>query len=130
MNPTIKKLNDTVWCKLAPSKVHGIGVFAIRDIVKGQRMHCKDWYGGRENELSVNSFEGLHPAILELINQRWPLALKHEYFVSPNHDAHLVSFMNHSFEPNYHKFDDYALRYIQAGEEIFEDYTPEIEAPV
>lgn len=31
-------LNKTVWCKLGPSKIHGVGVFAIRDILKGQKL--------------------------------------------------------------------------------------------
>ena len=126
---TIQYLNETVWCKLAPSPIHGIGVFAIRDIPKGTKLGCKEWYSEECDIHGVKSFEGLHPAILELINQRWPLALKVQYFISPNHDAHLVSFMNHSSEPNWNKYTDEALRDIKAGEEIFEDYSPEIEPP-
>ena len=36
----IKILNE--WCKLrvAPSKIHGVGVFALRDIKKGERLYA------------------------------------------------------------------------------------------
>lgn len=125
----IDYLNDTVWCTLAPSKVHGIGVFAIRDIPKGQNIYCKAFYGGLIDELEVAAFSGLHPAVKELVDQRWPLALKAGYFISPNHDAHLLSFMNHSSVPNYNKYTDCVLRDVKAGEEIFEDYSPEITPP-
>ena len=33
----IMELSSTVKCKLAPSNIHGIGVFAIRDIKKGEK---------------------------------------------------------------------------------------------
>ena len=32
----MSELNRTVWATIAPSKIHGIGVHAIRDIPKGQ----------------------------------------------------------------------------------------------
>ena len=42
MTPTpqqqIDDLNKTVFCRLGPSKIHGIGVIAIRDIPEGTRI--------------------------------------------------------------------------------------------
>ena len=31
----VRKLNTQVWCRLAPSNIHGIGIFAIKNIPKG-----------------------------------------------------------------------------------------------
>lgn len=36
----INELNITVKCKLGLSFIHGIGVFAMRDIQKGQKCYC------------------------------------------------------------------------------------------
>lgn len=116
----IDDLNKTVWCKLAPSKVHGIGVFAIRDIPKGQKLYLD--LETTAKPIQCNDFTGLHPAILELIKQRWPLAFEGEWFGNPNNDARHISFMNHSADPNYDHHNDCALRDIKEGEEVFEDY--------
>lgn len=117
MRPIISMLNNSVWCTLRPSPVHGIGVFAIRDIPQGQKLYCQE---GGLTELSTDSLEGLHPAILKLVKQRWPNAPKQ--FVSPNQDARLISFMNHSKDANYSPTTDRALRDIEEGKEILEDY--------
>lgn len=116
---TIQHLNETVWCTLAPSPIHGIGVFALRDIPKGQKLYCL----GTPNQqlLQLNSTDGLAPEILTVIKQRWPLYLEGT-FQSPNDDARLISFMNHSDTPNYNKHNDTALTDITKGDEITEDY--------
>lgn len=112
-------LNNTVKCTLAPSAVHGIGVFAIRDIRKGERLYCVP---EKPVRYQLKSLDGLREEIRELIIQRWPRAVHQEPFLSPNNDARLVSFMNHSDEPNYDPKTDLALRDIAQGEEILEDY--------
>lgn len=33
----LQNLNQ-VYCRLMPSKIHGVGVFAIKDIVKGEEI--------------------------------------------------------------------------------------------
>lgn len=120
MNNIINHLNNTVYCKLAPSKIHGIGVFAIRDIPKGTQIWAKKHTN--TETISLESTEGLHPAILEIIKQRWILAFQGDKFFSPNDDARLLSFMNHSNEPNYDPITDKVIKDIKEGEEILEDY--------
>ena len=44
-----------------------------------------------------------------------------EPFLSPNHDAIMICFMNHG-NPNYDPHTDTALADIKAGEEVLEDY--------
>ena len=43
-------------------------------------------------------------------------------FQSPNDDAHLLMFINHSDKPNYDLVSDTALKDIKKGEELVGDY--------
>lgn len=113
------ELNKQVKCKLAPSKIHGVGVFAIRDIRKGEKMYCKGSPNAKKYQGDISV---LRPEIRELILQRWTTADKDFPFLSPNDDARLISFMNHSDTPNYDKYNDIALKEIKRGEEITEKY--------
>ena len=115
----MKELNDTVWATLKPSPVHGIGVFAIRDIPIGTKLYAS--VVDRESAWWIGTDE-LLPEIKQLVLQRWVLASKGAPYPSPNSDALLTSFMNHSDTPNYDYRTDRAMRDIKAGEEIFEDY--------
>jgi len=117
----IDELNEQVKCKLAPSKIHGVGVFAIRDIKEGEKMYCigmvHKWY-----RIPYYEFQRLRPEIQELIIQRWPVARQNTPFLHPHSEAWLLSFMNHSDDPNYDKFNDTALKDIKAKEEVTENY--------
>jgi hypothetical protein len=111
-------LNDTVWAKLAPSRIHGIGVVAIRDIPAGQKIYCQSTRQEARKDFSYD----ILPEIRHLIIQRWPRATEGGEFLSPNDDARLLSFMNHSGHPNYDPYTDTTLQDIKRGEEITEDY--------
>mgnify|MGYP001615623930 FL=1 len=115
-------LNQSVFCTLAPSPVHGVGVFAIRDIPKGQKMSCQELSRPQILRMLPKELEKLRPEIKKLILQRWPIVTTTGYFQSPNHDVFLLAFINHSDTPNYDKINDTALRDIKMGEEIFEHY--------
>lgn len=119
----IVELNTTVKCTLKPSPIHGIGVFTLRDIKKGERMYCftqsteRRWY-----TIPYGSFNKIDQDVRELIVSRWASVINGSRFCSPNDDAWLILFMNHSDTPNYEVKTDIALRDIQKGEEVFEDY--------
>ena len=123
-----QQLNDLcnkVKCTLKPSPIHGIGVFALRDIQKGARMYCVPMEKPYLYTLNLNDlkqFDTVFPEIKELILARWPNVVNRQPFLSPNYDARLISFMNHSDTPNYDPKTDTALRDIKAGEEVTEDY--------
>ena|SRR3990167_1214118 len=118
---TIQFLNESVWCTIAPSPIHGVGVFALRDIKKGQKLNC---YGSLSAPIGLHltSFEGLDPEIAHIIRQRWPLAVQGDTFHSPNDDVRHILFMNNSPTPNYNQQDDVAITDIAKGVEITEDY--------
>ena len=118
----IAELNNEVKARLAPSAISGVGVFAMRDIKKGERVYCKPrefkkWYSipyGRLNEL--------RPEVKGLILERWASIINGSEFQSPNDDAWLVLFINHSDYPNYDVTTDSALRDVRRGEELTENY--------
>ena len=122
------ELIRTVKCKLGPSSVHGVGVIAMRDIVKGEQLFVAltvkpRWYNVTYANLKKwMDYTNGYPEIYRLILDRWPQVVNGSQFISPNYDARLVSFMNHSDTPNYDPRTDLALADIKAGEEVFEDY--------
>lgn len=123
-NEQIDHLNTSVKCKLAPSSIHGIGVFAIRAIQKGEKLYCLPQMQGelRWYNVPFGSFGKLFPEVRELILQRWPSVVNGSLFLSPNDMMWMVTFMNHSEGPNYDVDTDTALRDIKNGEEVTENY--------
>ncbi len=118
----INQLNSEVRCKLAPSPIEGIGVFAIRDIPKGQRCYCTPNFIPKFYNIPFGSLDKLFPEVKELVLQRWASIVNGSVFRSPNDDAGLLFFINHSDTPNYDVASDCALRDIKSGEELLEDY--------
>lgn len=112
-------LNNTVYCKLAPSPIHGIGVFAIQDIAKGTVIDFVPYSICRMTEAE---FQEVLPEIQKLVIQRNTF-LEEEaqlHFFHPNANQLLQSFMNHSEDANTNGHN--ALRDIKKGEEITENY--------
>lgn len=111
----LKRVLRDCYCRLQPSKIHGIGVFAVRDIPKGKnpfRMLPKyDSVGYvriTEDELDALPTDGkMH---------------------FPNHGMNVIRlncYLNHSTKPNVRTRDGYdfiARRKIMIGEELTVDY--------
>lgn len=115
----IDELNGHVKAKIAPSKIHGVGVFTLFSIRKGERLFCDRM--PVVYSVPYGSFGKLFPEIRELILSYWPSVANGSKFISP--DARLVSFMNHSeTEENYDPKTDTALCDIPKGHEVFENY--------
>lgn len=119
-----KEINDTVWCRLGPSKIHGVGVIALRDIKAGQKLYCFPRALGKFYSIPYDKLGMLLPEIRGLVLERWASIINGSHFTSPNDDAWLILFMNHSDNPNYDPKTDCALKDIAKGEEITEDYRP------
>lgn len=118
----ITELNDTVRCKLGVSKIHGIGVIALRDIQKGERCYITPNVIPKFYNIPFGSLSKLFPEIKELVLWRWASVVNGSIFCSPNDDQSLLMFMNHSSKPNYDVVRDIALKNIKKGEEVLEDY--------
>lgn len=123
---TSEKLNKEVWATIKQSDIHGIGVFAIRDIPKGTNITTNTLE--TENidlflPITEDDFKDIIPEIQDIILDR--MLYKEDQFqfvINPNAEVMLQSFMNHSDNPN--TDGKVTLRDIKKGEELTEDYTP------
>jgi len=115
---TIATLNTLIRVRLAPSKIHGIGVFAMRDIPKGTKLYAE--ITPQVFKIPYSSMRKLFPEVREMLLERWPQIVNGSAFAYPT--ERLQAYMNHSEDPNYDAFADITLKDIKEGEEILEDY--------
>jgi SET domain-containing protein len=114
----IEELNTFVLTRLAPSPIHGIGVFALRDIPKGSHLFTDMM--PRMYNLPYKKFKELRPEVAELLLEQWPQVVNGSIFAWPT--TRIQAYMNHSDDPNYNAELDMTTRDITAGEEITENY--------
>lgn len=114
----ITLLNDIVKIKLAPSPIHGVGVFAMRDIKKGEKIYAD--IIPHQFDLPYAKFKKLDKDIREIILGHFPLVVKGSHFLYPV--TKFTAYLNHSDTPNYDAKEDKILKGVKAGEEITEDY--------
>ena len=113
-----EEVNKTVLATLAPSAIHGVGVFAVQDIKKDSGVYLR-W---EPRGLLQTTLSKLKPEVKKIIIQRWPPVQDGYPFLHPHEDVNLGSFINHSDTPNYNQDRDCAIKDIKAGEEITENY--------
>ncbi|MEJ0106957.1 MAG: SET domain-containing protein [Bacteroidota bacterium] len=123
----LKELSHETYAALKPSVVHGIGVFAIRDIPKGCRAIFSKGVG-EWIRLSINDVEKLPEHSRSLI-ETYCLYDEDHYYV-PDYGfkvMDIVNYLNHSSTPNIISVNDgeifEALTDIPAGAELLVDYT-------
>lgn len=114
----INELNTIGRATLGRSEIHGIGVFALRAIFKGQQVYADRM--PKLYHIPIGSLNKLFPEVKNMILERWPLITQGQKFAFP--DARLVSFMNHGEEENYDPVTDTAIKDIPKGAEILENY--------
>lgn len=123
---TSQILNNNIWATIKPSKINGVGVFAIRDIPKGINISENTTESKSVNlfyPIDEEDFNNIIPEIQDIILDRM-LYKEDEFFMvaNPNAEVLLQSFMNHSSLPN--TDGRVTLRDIKKGEELTEDYSP------
>lgn len=120
------ELANNTFVMLRPSPVQGIGVFAIKDISKGQsRLFSNDsseWIKIPKNEIDEL------PESSKFLVENHCLYDDDNYYV-PEYGFKMIDpviYLNHSDTPNIQSIkdgDDFiAIRDIKAGEELFVDY--------
>ena len=115
----IKELKELVKIRIAPSKIHGVGVFAIRDIKKGERLHAD--IAPLLFKLRYTSFDKLPPEISQILLEQYPNIVNGSAFVWPT--IRLQAYMNHGGdESNYSAMKDEMIKDTKTGEEITENY--------
>ena len=114
----VKLLNDIVKIKIAPSSVHGVGVFAVRDMKKGERLEADAV--PHAFDVPYKKLGELDSEVRDIILSHWPTIVNGSHFLYPV--TKMVAFMNHSDAPNYDAVTDTLTKDVKKGEEIFEDY--------
>lgn len=127
MNPQkdfLKKLEDT-YCRLKPSPLHGIGVFAIRDIPKGTNVFSGD--NGEMIWIDKSEIKNADPEIQKLCED-FCVIKNGKYGCPKNFNSLTIGWcLNESKKnPNMRcdkNYDLYSVRDIKKGEELTVDYS-------
>lgn len=125
-NELLRQLSADTWVALKPSPIHGIGVFAIRDIPQG----CRTIFSQAMGEwvrLSFAEVEAL-PDHSRMLIETYCLYDDKDYFVPANgfKQMDLALYLNHSNTPNVRSVNDgeffEAIEEIPVGTELLVDY--------
>jgi SET domain-containing protein len=122
----LKELAKSTYVMIQPSPLHGIGVFAIRDIPKGtSNIFSKgvgDWI-----KVSKEEVDALPQHSKDLIENH--CLFDEDFYFIPDYGFKLVDlviYLNHSETPNVISLNDgeefEAIRDIAIGEELLVDY--------
>ncbi|MBI1781191.1 MAG: SET domain-containing protein-lysine N-methyltransferase [Sphingobacteriales bacterium] len=122
----LHELNNETWVMIKPSGIHGIGVFAVRDIPKGARGFFSKGIGGWV-ELSHDEVEAL-PEHSKYLIHTYCLFDEEKYWV-PDYGFKVMDislYLNHAEPSNVisinHGEDFETTRDIKAGEELLINY--------
>lgn len=122
----LHELKNSTYATLRPSALHGIGVFAMRDIPKG----TKNIFSNHDAEWIKVTKEEVYSLPQVSIDQIENFCLyDDEHYFIPEYGFKVFDmavFLNHSDEPNLISINDGAYfettRDIQCGEELLLDY--------
>jgi SET domain-containing protein len=125
----ISDLEQNIYCRIKPSSVAGVGVFAIRDIPKGTNPFKMFKEGDFVEADAKEIFDNLNipQTVKELINDMYVVEEEKIYLNSFGlNSINISSLLNHSNNPNMETTDGaenfIALRDIKTGEELFVNY--------
>lgn len=120
---------EKVYCRLAPSPIHGIGVFAIKDIPKGTNPFSNSFMAQEAiiiNKDKLKNF-GSKEILLSMLHDYHPTSDPNKQIISnfPNQPI-WTNYINYSNEPNLELMINgewLTLKDIKSGEELVEDPT-------
>jgi SET domain-containing protein len=122
----LQQLHQHTFAMLKPSPLHGIGVFSITAIKKGERKifsdHESEWI-----EISKEEVDALPQHARDLVENHCLFNETHYYVPEYGFKIFdLAVYLNHSDQPNLISINDgeffEAIRDIEAGEELLIDY--------
>lgn len=130
----LENLKNDVYCRIKPSKKHGVGVFAIKDIPKGVepfKPTNSKYYKGRVLNISEDDINKLDPEVKKIVNDFYHKEDGKFYipYKGPNSND-LSYYMNSSSKPNvgFKSLEKSSMvifvtkRKIKKGEELFINY--------
>jgi len=122
----LKELSEETFITLKPSPVHGIGVFALRDIPRG----CKTLFSRNVGEwirVPISDIDQLPDQTRNMVETYCLYDETHYYLPDYGFKVmDLVNYLNHSSTPNVISVNDgeyfESLREIKEGEELLVNY--------
>jgi SET domain-containing protein len=122
----LQQLHHHTFAMLKPSPLHGIGVFAITEIKKGERKIFSD-YECDWIEVSKEEVDALPQHARDLVENHCLFNETHYYIPEYGFKIFdLAVYLNHSDQPNLISINDgeffEAIRDINVGEELLVDY--------
>ena len=121
----LKKLENT-YCRLQPSMISGVGVFAIRDIPKGINPF-RDVLKPEWIEFNVDELKNIDKEILKMIDDFYVIEKDGSVYIPDCalNGMDMSFYVNHSTNPNLKKIDEsdeclilITKRKIKKGEEL------------
>jgi hypothetical protein len=121
----LKKLKNT-YCRLRPSGIEGVGVFAIRDIPSGINpiAPSKETRSSRWHKFNISQLEEMDSEVLKMVDDFFVIE-KNKTVLIPEHalnNMDISFFVNNSKKPNMKTIDGgftfVTLRKIKQGEEL------------
>jgi hypothetical protein len=122
----LRNLFEQTYCRLRPSPIHGVGVFAIRDISAGVDPF-EGCFRGQSTRLTEAELEGLHPEVRAMVDDYFVARWGGIWACARGLNAvDIQYYLNHSETPNMVARDDgswfVTARDVSAGEELTVDY--------
>jgi SET domain-containing protein len=132
-NKLLKHLKNDIYCRLGVSKVHGVGVIAIKDIQKGTMPFATL---SKEKDkiitLTSNDIKDINPNVRKILQDFFGDKNSKDYDVyayGPNY-INISFYLNHCDNPNIDIIEDTENNYfifitnriIKKGEELFINY--------
>jgi len=129
----LQHLKNDIYCRIGVSKVHGVGVIAIKDIPKGTNPFSTL---SKEKDkiitLSKDDIKDIHPNVRKILTDFFGDKKRDNfdtYAYGPNY-INISFYMNHSDKPNIDVIEDTKNNYftfitnrkIKKGEELFINY--------
>ena len=135
----VEYIRNEMYFRVKPSTVHGVGLFAIKDIPDGTDIFIEfksntldDSLPERYHTATIkkNKLKGVHLNVLEMLKDYGVNDEEYQWLYIPhNYKGMHIFFMNHSDNPNGFPFyrDDGSVgfrtsKFIKDGEEIFQNY--------
>ena len=125
-NKEVDKLLDWLYnynIYIAPSKIHGIGIFAAQNIKKNTPL----FYYNNENALPIEIKQlieiGIKKSVIKILKRLYH-ARNGYIFLKPKQDLTWVNLINHSLNPNVIHKDSYyiSIKNIKTHEELTINY--------
>lgn len=123
----LKYLENDVYVRVGPSKVHGVGLIAVRDIPKGTDPF-KNLYEPETFPFTQDELKNVPEPVVKMVNDYFGKEDGQVYIPTTGmNPLDLLHFINHSDNPNVQPINEgwifVTTRDIKAGEELCSDYS-------